>query len=84
MNYNINNFKKHLKHYINEVLEAFIALIVIRYAMDKTINVKEVIIMSMSVGFITFLLELYNPNIKDSIRRGMSFTVGSQLMSKLG
>lgn len=83
MNYNINNFKKHLKHYINEFLEVLIALIVIKYTMDKTINLKEIFIMSMGVGFVTFLLEMYDEKFKENIRRGMGFAVGSQLMSKL-
>ena len=83
-NNNIENFKKHLKHYINEFFEVFIALIIIKYAMDKTIKLKEIIPMSIGIGFVTFLLELYNPNIKNNVRNGMSFTVGTQLMSTLG
>lgn len=73
---------RHIKHYLNEVLEAMIAIVIIRVAMEKTIEIATVIKESMIIGIFTFFLELYSPDLKTNVSQGISFTVGSQLMAR--
>ena len=72
----------HAKHYLNEVLEALIAIIIIRVAMEKQLDMTIIIKESMLIGLFTFIIELYNPDLKSNISQGMSFTVGSQIMAR--
>jgi capsular polysaccharide biosynthesis protein len=73
---------RYAKHYMNEVLEAMIAIVIIRVAMDKPLVMPTIIKESIVIGFFTFILELYNPDLKTNVSQGISFTVGSQLMAR--
>jgi hypothetical protein len=67
--------------YLNECFEAFIAIVIIRIAIDKSINMIQIIQASLMIGFLTFLLEHYNKDLKGNIKQGITFTAGSQLMN---
>lgn len=72
----------YIRYYIQEIFEAFVAIIVIRTAMDKPIDILKVLFESSIIGMLTFALEQYNSDYKASIASGISFTVGSQLMAR--
>jgi hypothetical protein len=77
-----DEYLKHIKHYLNEVLEALIAIVIIRVAMEKPIEITTIIRESMIIGVFTFILELYSPDLKTNVSQGISFTVGSQIMAR--
>ena len=72
----------YLKRYIQEILEAFVAILIIKVATDKQIIYSHILKGSLFVGILTLLLEEYNPEFKEQIRQGITFTVGSQMMSQ--
>lgn len=72
----------YIKRYIQEVLEAFVAILIIKIATDKELIYINILKGSVFVGILTLLLEEYNPEFKEQIRQGITFTVGSQLMSQ--
>ena len=74
--------RSYLSLYFQEVFEAFVAILIVRIAMEKPIQIITTIWYSMLIGFLTFILEQYNPDFKSNVSQGISFTVGSQLMSK--
>lgn len=67
--------------YINEFLEAFISIMIIRIAMDKELQMYKIIQASAVIGLITFILENYNSEFKSNIKQGITFSAGSQMMS---
>lgn len=76
-----NKLVKFIKLYVHEVVEALVAIVVIRLAMEKDINWPKTIKASMLIGLLTYMIEQYSPDFKQNIRQGISFTVGSQLMA---
>ena len=75
-------YKRYIKHYLNEVLEALIAIVIIRTAMEKPLEFYNIAKESMVIGLFTFILEIYNPDLKTNVSQGISFTVGSQIMAR--
>lgn len=75
------NIKHWVVIYIHEFLEVFISILIIRIAMDKQIDMYKIIQASAAIGFITFILENYNSDFKSNIKQGITFSVGSQMMS---
>lgn len=71
---------KTLKHYFNEVFEAFIAIIIITLVTRHKFDFYEVFKLALIVGTITFCLEFYDSSFKQDIKRGMIFTVGGKLV----
>lgn len=71
----------YIKLYFFECLEAMVAILILRLALEKEINVPLIIKASMLIGLLTFLLEQYNPEFKQSVRQGITFTVGSQILN---
>jgi hypothetical protein len=67
--------------YIHEFLEVFISILIIRIAMDKEVDMYRIIQASAAIGLITFILENYNSDFKSNIKQGITFSVGSQMMS---
>lgn len=87
MSCNCNNKKQNksayyfLYRYIQEFLEAFIGLIIVYLFTQKQINWIILFKTSGLLGFITLILEEYNPNFNSNVKQGMSFTVGASLMN---
>jgi hypothetical protein len=73
---------KLLTLYVQEVFEAMIAILVVRVAMEKEIHVRKMFVASCVIGLLTFVLEQYSPDFKSSVSQGISFSVGSQIISK--
>lgn len=67
--------------YLHECFEAFIAIAVIRIAVDKAFDFVKIIQASMIIGLLTFMLENYNKNLKSNIKQGITFTAGSQIVN---
>ena len=67
--------------YLHECFEAFIAIVVIRIAVDKAFDFGKIIQASMIIGLLTFMLENYNKSLKSNIKQGITFTAGSQIVN---
>jgi len=78
---NKRNYSKLFILYLNECLEAFIAILVIRIAVDKGFDMLQIIKASMVIGLLTFMLEHYNTDLKSNIKQGITFTAGSQIVN---
>lgn len=79
--YKESSYQEILILYLNECFEAFIAILIIRIAVDKTIDIFRLIQASMLIGLLTFLLENYNKDLKSNIKQGITFTAGSQIVN---
>lgn len=75
------DIKKMLLIYIHEFFEVFVSILIIRIAMDKHVNLIKIVQASAAIGFITFILENYSTEFKSNIKQGITFSVGSQMMS---
>ncbi len=75
------NYKYYVLRYIQEVIEAFIAYSLFNILSDnKDTNMKKILFMSFFIGFLTLLLEEYDPSYKNTIKNGMLVGIGSQLV----
>lgn len=73
---------KYLKLYLREILEAFIAISVVRYIMEKELKLLDLLRASIIIGTVTFILENYSTDLKTNVTQGITFTVGNTLISK--
>jgi uncharacterized membrane protein YjjP (DUF1212 family) len=71
----------YIKLYLYECFEAFVAISILRLALEKPFNFPQVIKASLIIGVLTFLLEQYDPDFKQNVRQGITFTVGSQVVN---
>jgi hypothetical protein len=71
-----------LQLYAIEVFQALVAILVIKIAMEKPIVIQTVVWESLLIGALTYVLEQYFPEYNSNIRQGISFSIGSQLMSR--
>ena len=76
-----DSIKKWILIYIQEVLEAFVAILIIRIAVDKSVDLYRIILVSLVIGFVTMILENYNSTFNSNLKQGITFTVGSQMIS---
>lgn len=81
---NYDVIKGHLFHYIEECFEALVSIILYTLLTNNKFEVKRVIKISLIIGFITFLLEIYKPNFKDNIKSGMVTSLGSTIIKSTG
>ncbi len=76
MNYNYYIFR-----YIQEVIEAFIAYSLFNIlSKNKDTDLQKILFMSFFIGFLTLILEEYDPSYKNTIKNGMLVGIGSQLV----
>jgi hypothetical protein len=75
------DIKKWVWIYLHEFFEVFVSILIIRIAMDKQVDLQKIIQASAAIGLITFILENYNTDFKSNIKQGITFSVGSQMMS---
>ena len=75
------NLRSLLLIYMHEFFEVFVSILIIRIAMDKSVDLTKIIQASAAIGLITFILENYNTDFKSNIKQGITFSVGSQMMS---
>ena len=76
-----DSIKKWILIYIQEVLEAFVAILIIRIAIDKSVDLYRIILVSLVIGFVTMILENYNSTFNSNLKQGITFTAGSQMIS---
>lgn len=74
--------KSFIELYVIEFFQAMIAIVVIKIAMEKPIDIVRVMWESALIGLLTYFLEQHFPDYNSNIRQGISFTIGSQLMSR--
>lgn len=75
-------FKEYLSIYLHELLEATIAVIIIKYILNKSMTYKEMITIIFIIGTVTFILENYDQDYKSNISQGIKFTIGSAIITK--
>jgi hypothetical protein len=75
------DIKKMILTYIHEFFEVFVSILIIRMAMDKEVELTKVVKASAAIGLVTFILENYDTNFNSNIKQGITFSVGSQMMS---
>jgi hypothetical protein len=76
-----------LIEYLEEVIEAGISLFIIKIFLyltgrgkDLHLSFIDVIKISLVIGFITFILEFFSPELKTNVKSGISFSTGSMLL----
>lgn len=75
------DYKYYISRYIQEIIEAFIALSLFSILTSKIENeFKNILFKSFFIGALTLLLEEYDPSYKNTIKNGMLVGVGSQLV----
>jgi hypothetical protein len=68
----------YVKTYFREVFEAFISVLIISHMNPKIkFEWERIIKLSFTVGTITFLLELYNPQLCSTAKNGMFYGVAN-------
>lgn len=67
--------------YINEFVEAFVSIVIIRVAIDRPLHIYKLIQASAAIGLVTFILENFNSDFKSNVKQGITFSVGSQMIS---
>lgn len=77
---NYTVIKNHIFHYIEEVFEAFVAIVLYTLLTNNKFDYKRIAKVSFIIGLITFLLEIYKPNFKDNIKSGMVSSLGSSII----
>jgi hypothetical protein len=75
------DIRKMILIYIHEFFEVFVSILIIRLAMDKGVDMMKIVKASAVIGFLTFILENYNTDFNSNIKQGITFSVGSQMMS---
>jgi len=74
--------KKYVQLYVIEIIEAFIAVFVIRLAINVKIDFTKICLESLGIGLITLILEQYSSDYANNIRQGILFTVGASLINR--
>jgi hypothetical protein len=75
------DIKKWIRVYINEVFQAFVSILIIRMALEREIDMKKIFKASIFLGVVTFILENYDSDFNTSIKQGMTFSVGTQMVA---
>ena len=78
----IKSKEYYAKRYIQEVFEAFVSIMLIRYAMGKDLPMTALIKASLIIGLVTLSLEEYNHDFKENIVQGLTFSVGASLIGR--
>ena len=71
----------YIRRYIQEVLEASIAILIVIYVFKKPFELNEVARMSLIIGAVTLVLEEYDKEYVLNIKQGILFTIGANLVS---
>jgi hypothetical protein len=80
--YNKINIEDILYIYIRECMEVFVAITIIRIALEKPLEIFDTIQVSFLIGILTTGLEFYDKDFKKSIKQGMNAFAGTQIVSK--
>lgn len=79
-----DTFKQNLLHYLNEVFEVFVSiLILVCINPKKEFDIIYITSLSFAIGLITFLIEKYNPNLKTNLKSGMIGSIGTGLIKAI-
>ena len=76
-----NTIHKFFIMYMDEFFQIFVAILIIRIAMDKNIDFYKILLISAIIAFVTLMLENYNSEFNSNIKQGITFTAGSQMIS---
>lgn len=68
--------------YVRETIEVFLAITIIRVALDKPLEIYETVQASVFIGVLTTLLEYYDKDFKKSIKGGINAVAGTQMISR--
>ena len=76
-----NTIYKLFMMYMDEFFQVFVAILIIRIAMDKNIDFYKIVVISAIIALVTLMLEYYNSDFNSNIKQGITFTAGSQMIS---
>lgn len=76
-----NTINKFFMMYMDEFFQVFVAILIIRIAMDKNIDLYKIVVISAIIALVTLMLEYYNSDFNSNIKQGITFTAGSQMIS---
>lgn len=66
--------------WLHEVFEALISVVIIFLVMEKEIDVFRILKLSLIIGSITYVIEFYDQEFKQNLKKGMNFSVGGSLI----
>lgn len=77
-----------LEEYLYEVFEAFVCIMLVIMMMRFSkknfyLDIQMIIKFSLIIGFITWILEYYSKDFKESVKSGIRFTTGASLIKFL-
>lgn len=58
-----------LRHYFNEVFEAFISIVIVTLVTRHKFEIEEVVKLSFIIGSITFFLEFYDHSVPKTLMK---------------
>lgn len=75
----------HFMHYMEECFEAFVAFVFYTLLTNNAkFDFYRAIRVSLIVGLLTFLLEIYKPDFKANVKSGMVASIGSGMIRSGG
>jgi hypothetical protein len=77
----IKNIRYYMYRYLQEFLEAFVAIAIFSY-LNGTINFTKIINSSIIISIVTLILEEYNPAYKSSLKTGMISSIGHRVVRR--
>lgn len=69
------------KRYVQEAIEAFIAIYFVMFVMKKQFEWPDLIRMALIIGFVTLILEEYNKDYSSNLKQGILFTIGANFVA---
>jgi hypothetical protein len=82
MDFNIN-MEDVMFIYIRECVEVFVAITIIKIALDKDLEIYDTIQVSLLIGILTTALEFYDKDIKKSIKQGINVFAGTRIVTRI-
>ena len=64
-----------------ETFEVFIVLVLFKVIGNKDIKIKEIIKLSLLIGFVILIIGMYNKELRRLVKMGVMTSVGSKLVS---
>lgn len=77
---NNHDLNYYIKRYIQEIGEALVGLFVVILITKNKFALKEIIRISMILGFVTLILEEYNIEYANNVKQGIYFTMGAMTL----
>lgn len=77
-----DSYEPFFKKYISEVFEALVSVLIISLVTQKEYDIWNIVKLSFLIGTITYFIEYYDHEFKQTIKRGMTMSVGGAILPK--